>query len=81
MSEQNGLAGYLALTLFMGAARKDANPQQLERLRAEVIPMIKDFRDGASPKAMLDKTVEIMGVDWKIPEDFHRAIINLTSPS
>lgn len=66
------LAGFMAFILFIGAAHNDANPEQRQRLRSEVMPLIKRFKeaplnDKASMYAVLNKVCDIMG-DW-IPND------------
>lgn len=70
------MAGYLAFTLFIGAARADADFDQLARLRAEVMPVIERLAAPKLPVAEQRKLMyivgtrlqDIMGKDWQ-PRD------------
>ena len=72
------MVAYLVFTLYVGAARADASPEQLARLRSEFVPMLKGFREGTiDKKEMLTKVDEIMGKDWHVPEPWSTQIIRL----
>lgn len=69
----SALAGYLAFTLFSGAAWNDAAPEQREALRAKIKPLTAEALDRSTSPArgrqltamILVETQRIMGDDWK----------------
>ena len=77
------IGGWFAFTLFINAARTDADPEQLKRLRSEVIPAIQGLkrRDLTNDEVkrllaiVLFKVQGIMGPTWE-PDAEHMAWIN-----
>lgn len=69
----SALAGYLAFTLFFGAAWNDATEEQREVLRARIKPLLEESKDQSTSPArgrqltamILVETQRIMGDDWK----------------
>lgn len=69
----SAVAGYLAFTLFFGAAWHDATEQQRETLRAKIKPLMEDMKEPSISPAhgrqltvmILVETQRIMGDDWK----------------
>lgn len=62
---------------FIGAANAGASEEQRERLRTEVLPLMKDESLTASEayKAACEKAQEIRGADWE-PEGEWAVAIN-----
>ncbi len=60
----------LALVMLCGSARADASPEQLERLRGEVMPLLLQFREDGVMRPVVEKIVKIMGVGWKPSGDW-----------
>ena len=74
MRHDRGVLGpWMAFTLFIGAARADANPDQIKSLRANVLPAIADLkRRDLTPEetrrvlvVVLTRVQTIMGHDWQ----------------
>lgn len=67
------VAGYLALTLYVAAARNDANGDQRQLLRTMLPPMIQRMRDyqnddhnwPLAAKSLLMRVHQIMGPQWR----------------
>lgn len=62
------------VVLVFGAARKDATPEQIKRIREECVPLIKDV--GRPYIDCVKKLREIMGDDWEPADEFQKAIVN-----
>lgn len=63
----DGFSKGLLVVLYVGAANADATAQQRARLKAEVLPTIKDPQTPPS-EAMAQAvrlTAQIMGPDWQ----------------
>lgn len=81
----SAFAGYLAFTLFFGAAWHDATDEQREALRAKIAPLLEESKDkstspprGRQLTAMiLVETQRIMGDDWKPRDDWATQIDKL----
>lgn len=71
-------SGHLALVMFIGAARADADPAQRDRLKAEIPPLLKEYRRGDSPETVLLRVVEIMGPQWQPTGEWATWINGLT---
>lgn len=58
----------LSVTLFVADAARHATPEQRARLKSEALPPLRDTKLTASEayRAVLTKTVEIMGPDWDL---------------
>lgn len=73
MGEAVSIGPWLAFSLFIGAARSDADPAQLNTLRNHVIPAIRDLkRRDITPEetrrclaVVLVRVQTIMGKDWQ----------------
>lgn len=82
------LGGYLAFTLFIGAAFADSEPAKRQELRDALQPLIPEMRDKSTSLArwaqlaemMLRETYRIMGDDWEMPADFKHQIKLLLRP-
>lgn len=72
------VAGYMAFTLFIGAAWNDASPAQRHQLRTNIRPLLDEFKDkSTSPSrarqlmaVILVDVVRTMGDDWVMPEQW-----------
>lgn len=64
------LAGAMDFLLFMGAARKDANPRQVARIRTEVVPLLAVYRENGNEAPIRAKIQQIMGPDWQPGSDW-----------
>lgn len=71
-------SGHLALVMFIGAARADADPTQRDRLKAEIPPLLEEYGDGGSPETVLRQVVEIMGPQWRPTGEWATWIDGLT---
>lgn len=69
-------SGHLALVMFIGAARADADPTQRDRLKAEIPPLLEEY--GGSPETVLRQVVEIMGPQWRPTGEWATWIDGLT---
>jgi hypothetical protein len=69
--------GFLVV-LFIGAANKDATPEQRARLKTEALPILRDTPDPkeAMASAVL-KTAEVMGPEWRPAGEWDEAITNV----
>lgn len=54
----------LAFVMVFGAAMNDATPEQRERMREEVAPMLEQFKEDGKTRPILYKVREIMGQRW-----------------
>lgn len=75
----NPLVQSLTLTLTVGAAIKVSTPEQRERIKDELLPMIKGaawVKQGTDAHIYTHLT-EIMG-DWVMPDDYAEQIAALT---
>lgn len=52
----------LVLLALFGAARKDATPEQVDRLKAQALPMLRDHSNPL--QWVVEKVFEIMGPGW-----------------
>lgn len=66
------VAGYLALTLYVGAAINDADLAQKKRLQNEIKPHLDQLRTAEEKKMVRNAVLgvfetiqEVMGPDWK----------------
>lgn len=70
------LGGYMAYTLYIGAAFADANGDQTRLLRTKLPPMLKRMRElqgddhnwPLAAKSLLMRIQEVMGPKWR-PSD------------
>lgn len=60
----------LALVMLIGSARADSSEDQLARLRAEIPPLLRQFREDGVMRPIVDKVIEIMGVEWRPSGDW-----------
>ncbi len=76
------LGGALALLMFVGAARKDASPEQVARLKAEALPPLSDksLDDADAYRTCLETVVEIMGPDWTPGPEWQAQIDTFLNP-
>jgi hypothetical protein len=85
VSPVSAFAGYLAFTLFFGAAWNDATEEQRAALRAKIAPLLEESKDeSASPARgrqltamILVETQRIMGDEWKPQGDWSTQIDKL----
>jgi hypothetical protein len=70
-------AASLNFTLFVGAARQDATPEQVSMLRAQVTPLLDAYKDTGDETAVREAVHRIMGPQWKPNRDFRTAIVEL----
>lgn len=74
MVDETSLARHLLVVMLFGAARSDATPEQVARIRDECLPMMRDHETG------LDEVVRhlfsIMG-DWMPAGEWEDWIVNL----
>jgi hypothetical protein len=83
----SAFAGYLAFTLFFGAAWSDATPEQREALRAMTTPLLEEYKDESTSPArgrqltamILEETQRIMGDEWQPSGDWATQIGKLLS--
>lgn len=61
-----GMVQALGLVVYVGAARTDATDEQVDRLRAEVLPYLRSpqYRVRGDEQPVLDMIHAIMGHDW-----------------
>lgn len=79
------LGAWMAFIMYVGAARADASPPQLRRLRKEVVPTINKLKGrDAAPEDTKSTLIEIlkqvqgiMGKEWKPQGEWMRAIDSL----
>jgi hypothetical protein len=71
-------SGHLALVMFIGAARADADPTQRDRLKAEIPPLLEEYVHEGSPETVLRQVVEIMGPQWRPTGEWATWIDGLT---
>ena len=57
----DSLSSLLGITMYVGAARADATPEQLEELRSRLSPFIEN----RVVEGIIDVVNEVMGPDWK----------------
>ena len=70
--------GWLAFTLYVGAANYDANPQQREQLRDRIRPLLEEMKeDGEAAKQVLVEVGSIMGSEWRPTGDWDTVIKNM----
>lgn len=50
---------------LIAAARQDANPEQLRRLKAALAPFLRDSRRILETDQIREKLAAVMGKDWK----------------
>jgi hypothetical protein len=68
----------MLVVLFIGAANKDATPEQRERLKEEALPVLRDTPDPREAMAAAClKTADIMGSDWRPAGEWDEAITNV----
>ena len=73
-----GFQTALLVVMFVGAANKDASPEQRARLKHEALPLLRDTPDPR--EAMVNvvlKTAEVMGEDWRPTGEWDEAITNI----
>jgi hypothetical protein len=76
------LGGWVAFMLFEAAARRDANQEQAQRLREEIVPLlerlkVKGLVRGEVAKLIrivMSRTQTIMGLDWTPDKEYLMAI-------
>lgn len=69
----SAFAGYLAFTLFFGAAWNDATEERREALRTKIKPLLEESKDKSTSPArgrqltamILTETQRIMGDGWQ----------------
>jgi hypothetical protein len=71
----------LAFTLFVGAARYDATPEQVSMLKAQIIPLLVAYKENGDETAVREAVHRIMGPQWKPNVDFRRQIVELQNAS
>jgi hypothetical protein len=71
----------LAFTLFVGAARYDATPEQVSMLKAQVVPLLDGYKETGDETAVREAVHRIMGPQWKPNADFRRTIIEVQNAS
>ena len=54
----------LALTLFVGAAHADGTPEQRERLRQRVIPLMGRYKADGDERPVRAAVRDVMGPAW-----------------
>jgi hypothetical protein len=67
MNPPFNIAKYIAVVIYVGAARHDAqrNPDRLAELRSVVIPALQDYREHRINEIGLRRAVRrVMGDDW-----------------
>lgn len=77
------VGGWIAFTLFISAARYDADEAQQELLRAQVTPLLEDLKRSELSwrdvrqvtRIALERTQTIMGPRW-VPKDEWMQAIN-----
>ena len=62
--QQRALAGYMALTQFIGDAVSQATPEQRARIRDETLPLLRDYDVPVSE--VTGSVLEIMGLGWTL---------------
>lgn len=66
---------HLAMVMFMGAARADSSPDQLARLRGEVLPMM---HDKSTPYCdIIARVRDIMPAGWRLTGEWSASIDRL----
>lgn len=70
----------VAFALFIGAARADADPGQVARLRAEIPPLLETFRADGQPRPVLEHVIEIMGAEWRPSPEWRQWIDAMLVP-
>lgn len=81
----SAFAGYLSLTLVVGAAHADSDAATRKRLADAVLPLTHELRDKSTSPArahqlvrlILDKILAIKGENWEMPEDYKAQILVL----
>jgi hypothetical protein len=70
--------GWLAFTLYLGAAVAEATPDQRAALQREVKPLIAELRESnaAAPK-ILNVVTRVMGPEWHPTGEWEQFISNL----
>jgi hypothetical protein len=69
--------GFLVV-LFVGAANKDATPEQRTRIKEEALPILRDTPDPRDAMATtVLKIAEIMGEEWRPEGEWDEAITNV----
>lgn len=71
-------AGWLSFALYVGAAVYEADTTQAQALQDRVRPQLEGLKeDGAAAGRILETVHDIMGADWRPPEDWERQIQKL----
>jgi hypothetical protein len=81
----SALAGYIAFTLFFGAAWNDATEEQREALHTKTAPLLEEAKDRSTSPArgrqliamILVETQRIMGDEWRPSGDWATQIDKL----
>jgi translation elongation factor EF-Tu-like GTPase len=68
------LAKMLRFVVYVSAARADADPEQLQRLRTEVPPLLDQLRADGQTLPVVNRVREIMGPEWQPTGDWARQI-------
>lgn len=69
--------GTLSLVLFVGAARADATPEQLEQLREHVLPLVDAMREDGDVRPLLNTVLDVMGPNWNITGEWKQLLDRL----
>lgn len=70
-------AASLAFTLFVGAARYDATPEQASMMKAQIPPLLEAYKDTGDERHVREAVHRIMGPQWMPNNDFRRTIVEL----
>lgn len=68
------VAKTLGFTLYIGAARADATPEQVDRLKTGVMSELDLYRRTGDDRPIRKKILEIMGENWEPSGDWKRTI-------
>lgn len=75
MSDPKVIGGYMAFTLLIGSAVRTGGPDIRERIRREIIPMLRD-KTVTMPEVTA-RFIEIVGPDWTADEETNRMVDSL----
>jgi hypothetical protein len=60
----------LALTMLVGAANWDATPEQREKLRTRLTPLLQRYKEDGNEAHIRAALRDVMGVQWKPTGDW-----------
>lgn len=62
---QTTIGDALGLVLYVGAARADATPEQVEPLRAALSPVLEVYRETGDEQPVRRAVVSVLGEQWE----------------